>query len=194
VLADRDPVLDLAGDAVAARGELLVEVGHRVHAGGRVVEHLVVVRPGEVLHPDGGVVDLAVGLGDLVVPQRLAAVGELAEDGPDGVGVLLRQLDVLAIGDLDDLVRSARGGLAPEDLLPRGGALLALLVGERAGQVVRAVDRGVGCGTTVGRCGTASSRRDGRDQGGPHDDGQSSLQRIDSWIRGRRPPVTRLLR
>ena len=50
---------------------------------------------------------------------------ELAEDGQDRVLALAGQLDVLALGELDDLVRAARGRGAAEHLLVRSLASIA---------------------------------------------------------------------
>jgi hypothetical protein len=92
--------------------------------------------------PQGRVVDLAVGLRDLVVQRpvealgvarrltrrvlvgeervRIALVPELDEDDEDLVGVLPRELDVAALADLGDL--RARRDLPLEEQLLRLGA------------------------------------------------------------------------
>jgi hypothetical protein len=112
-------------------------------------------------------------------------VAELGEDGPDLVGVLPGQLDVLAAAELDDVVGAAGGGVAVEDRFQTGLALLALLLGQRAGQVV---GPGHGLGVVLRWC-CVRGRRDGREQRDPQGDGQSSLQEplLRSKMIGRRP-------
>ena len=60
----------------------------------------------------------------------MPGVAELAEEGQDLVLTLERELDELAIGDLDDLVRAGGLGLTLDDLLE--GLLLEGLLGRRA--------------------------------------------------------------
>ena len=122
----------------------------------------------EVGGPDRRVVDaVAVRLGDLVVAAGRArrrgddadrapwcGVGlgsaELAEEREDLVFALERELDVLALGDLDHLVLAGGRGLALEDHVP--GLLLegGLLGGPRAGKVVGLVALVVGIAVGIG--------------------------------------------
>ncbi len=152
VVGDLDPVGDLTGDRVAARGLLLVVLLQRLGLlAGAEVEVLVVLLV-VVLLPGRRVVLLAVRRGDLVVQRARGAaelgvglVAELHQDREDLVGLLAAQLDVLALAlaalELDDLgaVALLRGGLARYELVQGLLTLCLLGLAQGAVQVVRAL-------------------------------------------------------
>jgi hypothetical protein len=98
---------------------------------GLVVEQVVVVRLAEVRGPDRRVVDGPVRLRDLIVERTwrtemrrmsgvVSGVACLVPNCPrteDLVFTLEREFDILALGDLDDLVRADGLRLALEDLV-----------------------------------------------------------------------------
>src|SRR5690606_10532782 len=212
VVRDLDPVGDLALDRVAAGG-LLLEVrldrlGVLALAEVQVLEVLPVV----VRLPGGGVVLLAVRLGDLVVQRAGRAavaavdlVAELDQDREDLVGLLAAELDVLGVAllalEADDLgaVTVLHGVLAGDDLLQRLLALRGLGLGERALEVVLDVGllrrvlpvhggRPVG---PIGRVGLGQGER--RAGGGGRRDGHAYRGRSERpWSRGHlRDPLPR---
>ena len=123
---------------------------------------------------------------------------ELTEQGQDLVLTLERELDILAIGDLHDLVRALGLGLALEDHLP--GTLLErrLLLGEGAREIVALVPAAIGLAVRGDGADRGSERKDQHEGGEKHHqslDSQRMFSMCGGWrrrtltVRGQRTAV-----
>jgi hypothetical protein len=113
---------------VAIGGLLDVEIAHRVCTGCIVEQHIHVVFPVEIRHPDRGIVDCPIRFGEIIVWE----IGEFTEHGPQHTFPIALQFNILSLGHLFDFSRS----LAGEFGLNRLFFQLELLCGQGIGQII----------------------------------------------------------